>query len=246
MEIAFERPTGLAAVESDDPWIARRQDFMVVADRGGERLVKLTRYGLLLGVVEARDLPVASARFDRLAVDYYGSVYVTDLAGGRIHKFDPELRYVTSVGRQGTGHMELDEPRGITLWRRFGQIFVTERAGAHYFWIGTDILNLEATPDRLRPGQDELTLSYLLTETSRVTVELIDDDGEVVHRLVDHRRRATGENIERWNGMLRRDGGPVPPGSYTLRVEAAPTYSSGEYFQDTAEAPLEILPAPPR
>ena len=46
--------------------------------------------------------------------------------------------------------------------------------------------------------------------------------------------------------MLWRDGGPVPPGSYTLRVKAAPTYSSGEYFQDTAEVTLEILPATPR
>jgi sugar lactone lactonase YvrE len=246
LQITLERPTGLAVVEADDPWIARRQDFMVVSDRGGERLVKITRDGLLLAVVEARDLPVTSARFDGLAIDYYGSVYVTDRAGGRIHKFDPELRYVTSVGRRGTGHMELDEPRGITLWRRFGQIFVTERAGAHYFWIGTDILNLEVTPDRLRPGEDELTLSYLLTETSRVTIELIDGDGEVVHRLVNHRRRATGENVERWNGMTRRSEAPVPAGSYVLRVEAAPTYSSGEYFQDTAETPLEILPAPPR
>jgi hypothetical protein len=168
---------------------------------------------------------------------------VTDRAGGRIHKFDPQFRYVTSVGRSGTGDMELDEPRGITLWRRFGQIFVTERAGAHYFWIGTDILDLEAAPGRIRPGEDELKLSYLLTETSRVTVELLDRDGEVVHRLVNHRRRATGENLERWNGMLRREAGPAPPGAYTLRVTAAPTYSSGEYFQDTAEVPLEILPA---
>jgi hypothetical protein len=236
--IAFDGPTALAVVEAEDPWIARRQDFIAVVDRGGERLVKISRDGRLLGAVEAQELPVASARFDGLAIDYYGSIYATDRAGGRIHKFDPGLRYVTSVGSPGTGHMELDEPRGITLWRRFGQIFVTERAGAHYFWIGTDILNLEATPGRLRPGEDELKLSYLLTETSRVTVELLDGDGEVVHRLVNHRRRATGENVERWNGMLRRDGGPVPPGSYTLRVEAAPTYSSGEYFQDTAEASL--------
>jgi hypothetical protein len=137
----------------------------------------------------------------------------------------------------------MDEPRGITLWRRFGQIFITERAGAHYFWIGTDILELEAIPARIRPGEDELRLRYLLTETSRVTVELLDRNGEVVHTLVNYRRRATGENAERWGGLLGRDGDPTPPGDYTLRLTAKPTYSSGEYFQDTAETPLEILPA---
>jgi len=240
--LVLDRPVGLAVVEAGDPWISRRQDFMVVSDSGGDRLVKLSLDGRLLGVVVAGDLPVKPARFDRLAIDYYGSVYVTDGANGRIHKFDREFRYVTSVGSPGTGHMELDEPRGITLWRRFGQIFVTERAGAQYFWIGTDILDLEMSPDTVRPGAHELNLRYYLTEVARVTVELVDAGGEVVHRLVDNRRRATGKNVERWDGMLGRGGGPARPGDYTLRMTATPTYSSGEYFHDTAEVPLSIEP----
>jgi flagellar hook assembly protein FlgD len=78
---------------------------------------------------------------------------------------------------------------------------------------------------------------------ARVTVELVDSDGDVVHTLVDNRRRATGENVERWDGKFGRHGGPAPPGVYTLRVSARPTYSSGEYFQDTAETPLTVLMA---
>ena len=240
--VTLDRPVGLAAVEADDPWISRRQSFVVVSDSGGDRLVKLSLDGRLLGVVAAGDLPVQPARFDRLAVDYYGSVYATDGLNGRIHKFDRELRYVTSVGSPGTGDMELDEPRGITLWRRFGQIFITERTGAQYFWIGADILDLELAPDTVRPGAHELALRYYLTETARVTVELVDKDGDVVHRLVDNRRRALGDNVERWDGMLGRRGGPAPPGNYTLRMTATPTYSSGEYFHDTAETGLVVEP----
>ena len=240
-ELTLEHPVGLAVVEADDPWISRRQDFVVVSDRGGGRLVKISREGKLLGTAAAADLPLPSARFDALAIDYYGSVYATDRPNGRIHKFDSRLRYVTSVGNPGTGDMEMDEPRGITLWRRFGQIFVAERAGAQYFWIGTDILDLSTSTEGIRPGEDDVRLRYFLTETARVTVELLDPDGDVIHTLVDNRRRATGENVERWNGMLGRRGGPAPPGIYTLRVSARPTYSAGEYFHDTAEVPLTVL-----
>ena len=244
--VALEAPVGLAVVESDDPWISRRQAFIVVADRGGERLVKLSPDGRLLGVITEGDVPVPNARFGGLAIDYYGSVYATDRASGRIHKFNSNLRYVTSVGSPGRGDMELDEPRGITLWRRFGQIFITERAGAQYFWIGTDILDLEVSLDRMLPGEDELELRYFLTEVARVTLELVTPSGEVVHTIVANRRRATGKNVERWDGLLGRRGGPAPPGEYTLRMTATPTYSSGEYFHDTAETPLEIRPAASR
>jgi len=151
--LTLDRPVGLAVVEGDDPWISRRQDFIVVSDRGGSRLVKISRGGRLLGTATSEDLPLPSVRFDALAIDYYGSVYATDGPNGRIHKFDPQLRYVTSVGNSGTGDPEMDESRGITLWRRFGQMFITERAGAQYFWIGTDILNLETSAQSISPGR---------------------------------------------------------------------------------------------
>ena len=245
-ELTFDQPVGLAVVEANDPWISRRQDFIVVSDRGGDRLVKISREGKLLGTAAAADLPLPSVRFDALAIDYYGNVYVTDRPNDRIHKFDSHLRYLTSIGNSGSGGTEMDEPRGITLWRRFGQIFVTERSGAQYFWIGTDILDLSTSTEGIRPGEDSVRLSYFLTETSRVTVELLDPDGDVIHTLVDNRRRATGENVERWDGKLGRRGGPAPPGVYTLRVSARPTYSAGEYFHDTAETPLTVLMAPSR
>jgi len=237
--VALEGPTGLAVVEGDDPWIARGRDFMVVSDRGGRRLLKLTRDGRLSAAVEAADLPVRDASFGYLAIDFYGNVYATDRANSMIHKFDSKLRHVTSFGRPGTDDRELDEPRGIAIWRRFGQVFVTERAGAQYFWIGTEILGLEATPPSLEPGAGEVSLSYYLTETAKVTVDLLDRRGRVVHTLVDGRRRAVGRNLERWDGTSGRPAGPLPAGRYTLRVTAQPTYSSGKYFQDTAG--IEII-----
>jgi DNA-binding beta-propeller fold protein YncE len=243
--VVLERPTGLAAVEGDDPWIARRRDFIVVSDRGRRRLLKLGRDGRVSAVVESSDVPIPDAAFDYLAIDYYGSVYATDRGNSTIHKFDSSLRYVTSFGRPGNGDRELDEPRGITIWRRFGQVFVTERAGAQYFWIGTEIVDLEAAPASFEPGAQATRIGYSLTEVSRVTVDVLDRRGRIVATPVDNRRRTIGRNLERWDGTAGDPARPLPPGPHTIRVSARPTYSSGKYFQDTAE--IEIIltqPAP--
>lgn len=243
--VALEGPTGLAVVEADDAWIARRRDAIVVSDRDGRRLLKLTKDGRVSAAVEAADLAVPDAVFDYLAIDYYGSVYATDPGNSMIHKFDSALEYVTSFGRPGRGDRELDEPRGITIWRRFGQVFITERAGAQYFWIGTEIVGLEATPDAFEPGTGQTRIAYFLTEVSRVTVLVLDPHGRTVATPVDNRRRAIGRNLERWSGTGGAPARPLPPGRYTLRVLARPTYSSGKQFQDIAEIPITLIEGSP-
>lgn len=240
--MALSEPFGIAAVEGDDPWISRGQEFVVVSDTGGSRLVKLSTEGRVLATASADTLGPPRPVFGALAIDYYGNVYAVDRPNGRIHKFDRHLRYVTGFGESGGGDGEFDEPRGITLWRRFGQIFVTERAGAQYYWIGTEIRDLRSSSDELAPAVGErLTLTYYLTETSRVTLELLDDDGRLVHTLVDDRRRAIGPNRESWDGRLGRHGRGVAAGKYTLRLTARPTYSSRQYFQDTASTEIILL-----
>lgn len=232
--LSLDGPTALAVVEAVEEWTAVKRDLIVVVDRGGTRLVQLSRDGRALAVAEAGSLPLQNARFSHVAIDFYGNAYATDTARSQIHKFDPSLAYVASFGRQGTGRLELDEPRGITIWRRFGQVFVTERAGAQYFWIGTEIRELEAAADTATPDGSGIRVSYMLTETSRVTIELLSEREDVVRTLVRDRRRAIGRNVE------RLDAASVAPGLYTLRVTAAPTYSSGSYFQDTAETTLRL------
>ncbi|MFH1502473.1 MAG: NHL repeat-containing protein [Candidatus Eisenbacteria bacterium] len=236
----FEDLMGIAVVEADDPWIARDRDFMVVSDRGGARLMRLTRTGVVEGTLLASELPVADARFGALAIDFYGNVYALDREGGRIHKLDRNLRYVTSFGEPGTGDGQFDDPRDVTLWRRFGQIFITERSGASYMWIGTDILDLTVEPPVLSAEGESVTMSYLLTETSRVTIELLDSRGRAVASLVESRRRPVGDNRERWDDLASRLENPLEPGEYAFRVTATPTYSSGKYFHDTAEHPVTL------
>ncbi len=243
--VHFDSPVGLAVVEDDDPWLNRRAGRIVVADRGGSRLLSFDTGGTLRNATEAGEGTLETARFDYIAIDYHGSVYATDTRACVIHKFDRHLRHVTSFGRRGTGHGEFDEPRGITIWRRFGQVFVAERQGAQYFWMGTEIQDLgietgglAGMPEPFAPGRAPLRVTYTLTEVSRVSILIRDASGATVHTLADERRRAIGPNVERWDGLLD-DGRALPPGDYTLVVTARPVYSSRAYFQDIAELPLK-------
>ncbi|MBD3349479.1 MAG: hypothetical protein GF400_09855, partial [Candidatus Eisenbacteria bacterium] len=238
--LSLSRPAGLAVVEDGDEWFSRRRGFIAVSDLEGKRLSAFDLEGRLLHTVDATVTGSDDAGFGALAIDYYGNVYAVDGEGGRIHKFDRDFRYVTAFGETGNGDGEFDDPRGITLWRRFGQIFVTERDGAQYLWIGTDIENLAAEPDTLDAEAPALELRYDLTETSRVTITLLDEEGEEVAVLVDNRRRRIGPNTERWGGSGRELPPALGPGRYTLAIEARPTYSSGRYFQHTAQIELVV------
>jgi len=243
--VALDGPFGIDAVEEDDDWIARPRSVIAVSDRSGTRLSVFRPGGRLLATVASDELPVKGASFGHVAIDYYGSVYAVDRGLGAIHKFDSGLRYVTTFGSQGTGDREFDEPRGITIWRRFGQIFITERAGAQYYWIGTEIEDLSVEPRPLVPGR-EMVVSYRLTEPSRVTLELLDAQGDVVHTIVPNRRRTIGDAEERWVVPSDRADGSLPPGDYALRLRARPTYSSGEYFEEVERASVRIVAAPNR
>jgi len=251
---SLDGPVGLAVVEKGAVWTSRAQDSIVVADRDGTRLLRFDRSGKLLAEFDGAELS-GTASFGYLAIDYYGNVYATDRTSSRIYKFDRGLNHITSFGGSAGGDIELDEPRGITLWRRFGQIFVTERAGAQYFWIGTDIQRFSVKPDVLAGGTGKkIRVSYFLTEVARVTLEVLDRGGNVVRTIVDDRRRAMGENVEVWNpAMARRKNpdsprgerlpetqGPLQPGHYSVRLTATATYSSGVYISDTAESPLNV------
>jgi hypothetical protein len=232
--LALDGPTAVALAEADEEWTAVGRDVVVVVDRRGSRLTAFTKDGRLVASALAGELPLGNVRFDQVAIDFYGSVHATDTARSQIHKFDASLRYVGSFGRHGDGPLELDGPRGITIWRRFGQVFVTERTGAQYFWIGTEIRELGARAAALQGGGRELRLSYFLTETSRVTVEVLDGSGRVLLTPVAARRRAIGANEE------TVDAGALPAAAVRVRVTAAPTYSSGRYFHDTEETAVDL------
>jgi len=234
----LDRPSAIAAVAGDDPWTYRHQTVIVAADSAGGRIRLFDGLGRLRATVTGDDIALPGAYFGALAIDYYGSVYATDMVNHAIHKFDHGLKYVASFGREGRGDREFQSPRGIAIWRRYGQVFVLERESAQYYWIGIDGYIEGVYPkaiDSLHPG---VTISLQLYEPADFKIVIKDTTGNVVRTLVDEFRETLGLNHVVWDG--RDDlGREVPKGEYDIEVTLEPTYSSKGYFTKTLTARVE-------
>ncbi len=220
----LQDPFGVAAIHANSPHNYFDAHFVVVTDSLRARLVRMRPDGRIVDVTRAAQLGRQAREFNYPAIDYHANVYVSDRSG-RLHKFDRRMRYLLSIGQPGSGDYKFDEPRGIGLYRRFGQIFVAERAGAQYFWTGTDVfspqlVNIESVgEDRYRA-----VARYFLTEYARVKLELVDADERPVAELQQPRWQGVGPVNVQVSFQLPDVDGPL-----RLRVEAVPTYSSRKH-----------------
>ncbi len=220
----LQGPFAVAAIRARAPHNYFDADFVVVSDSSRARLVRMTHDGRVLGMRRVTDRGAQAEEFGYVAIDYHANVYVSDRSG-RLHKFDRRLRSLLSIGKPGNGDYEFDEPRGIGLYRRFGQIFVAERAGAHYFWTGTDVFSPQLVDlQRQSDGRWSAVARYFLTEYARVKLELVDADERALVELQRPRWQGVGPVETRVSFELPAGSGPL-----RLRVEAVPTYSARRY-----------------
>lgn len=229
-------PEAIALLDREEPWSYRKDDFLLIIERNGRNLVKFSLAGELLKSITTAGIGFPNAKLRGVAIDYYHQIYLTDEVNHQIHKLDSRLRPITSFGREGSGEKEFRSPFGIAVWRRFGQFFVSESTGAHYFWIGVDVLNYYAQPTVFRPGG---RIIFTLTERAKVTLEIRDEKGNMVRSLAEERIFSAGDKRITWNGK-NESGNGVPPGRYTVRIEASATYSSAGHFQKTVEFPITV------
>ncbi len=74
-------------------------------------------------------------RLRDIEVDSQGNIYVVDMSNYRIQKFDKNGKYLQTVGRQGQGPGEFEQPTRIRINDLTGKIYVRDRA------VGIDIFN---------------------------------------------------------------------------------------------------------
>lgn len=236
----LNRPEGIAVIDDGEKWYYYKEDFLVVADRGGTRLTKFSLGGRPLASVSVKDIGLTGAYLAYLAIDYYGNVYATDQVNSQIHKFDKDLRLIVSFGRRGTGEKEFMSPRGIGLWRRFGQVVILEKEGVQYYWVGVDANFRGCFPERFTQERPGSTVSLYLTEPSTVRMKVYDSEGNLVRELLPQFRQYPFENEVVWDG-LNSEKQVVEPGVYRIEMTLAPTYSSKGHFQKTIEAEVECV-----
>jgi hypothetical protein len=134
----------------------------------------------------------------------------------------------------------LEEPRGIAIWRRFGQVFVAERQGAQYFFLGTDFRPTEG-PLRVRRAAGAWEFDLFLTEAATVKATFLDAAGDTLAVAAPEAPFPTGEQSVAW-GDSDWQRAPAPgweERAATVLVEARPTYSSRRKFARVRSFPIE-------
>jgi len=221
----LEGPTGICVLDPDADYNDFGVNAAVVIDRNRTRISQFSLDdGQQRRMVDMRRIGLDEAGFAYCSLDRHGNVYITDQVNSQIHLFDPDLRYIVSFGRQGVEGTTFDEPTGITIWRRFGQVFVSEANGGQYYWVGLDAYLIGFYPpefDSLKPGT---TIALYVTEMADIKVDITDPSGKLVRSLAPPHQQHPGEVLIVWDG---RDNSEklVPEGEYKVNVVARPTYS---------------------
>jgi hypothetical protein len=214
--VFVDAPTGLAVADGTAPWsYFLREQAVFCADSGGRRLWKFDFEGKLIRTVS---LPPKHSAFYG-AVDYYHNLYLTDKCNHCILKYDHDLALVDIFGSQGTGDNQFVEPRGIAIFKRYGQVFIAEKTGAQYYWIGTQLKDRSLHIDN---GDLHCMLSTRLTEYGYVTLFSVID----VDTTFYFKKRFVREGEQATDCFIAPDC--RPQARFEVRVE--PTYSSYTYF----------------
>lgn len=216
-------PTTIAIADGASRWTYgkyRMDRFIFCADSGGKRLWKIDFSGDVLSV---KYLPKRFAAHYG-AIDYYHNFWITDTKNHCVLKYDRNLKLLDVFGSFGKKEYQFIEPRGIAIWKRYGQTFIAEKIGAQYYWVGTDLkkmsLKIEPSPDI---GKRKYTITTNLTEPSFITLSQ-GNSTDTSTLLYKHLSFPGNESHIFHKEKIFN----VPKGDFIFRIE--PTYSSYTYY----------------
>lgn len=222
-------PQAIAVVDPLEPFAAEPgQSGIYVVDQYHGRIQRFSLDGRFLGQLTANDLGKPAVYFEGVALDYFNNLWVADRSSDQIHKLDRQLQVLDSWGHSGDGDGELNSPRGLAIYRHYGQMLTLEKNSAQYLWIGADLKNIQFSRVDDPVIGPKLRLDYLLTERSWVDAWVEDRDGNKLATLLKHRLQKQGGQSLFWNGDLDT-GFRIQSGAYQLVFHVEATYSSATY-----------------
>jgi hypothetical protein len=225
-------PQSIAVVDPMEPSASHQEGAIFVVDQYHGRLQKFDLSGRYLGQASGFDADRYLVYFSGIALDYFNNLWVADRGNHQIHKFDTYLQYVDSWGSKGEGDGFLDSPRGLAIYRHFGQFFVAEREAAQYLWIGSDVKDVKVSRSADAQGHPVMRTDYKLTENATLDcwVETDAEPHEKLAMILDSVKMRQGQQSLLWDGHVLQ-GGIIPPGIYDLVFQAEATYASATYFR---------------
>ena len=247
-------PNGIAVAHSSEKHRYRPDNFIILIDSVDQRISKFDLNGNLLLRKRIQSTGFAQGRLEYVSLDYYNQVLITDSYNHCIHKFDKNLEHLTSFGRRGNGDHEFIEPTGIAIYRRFGQLFIAEKSGAQYYWIGTDINDF-----KIEDRQTSIIFRFTLTEPSFIYLDIFDEENNFIKRIAEKQfLHPIKEHTLFWNlrmaaklptrtfeeeliqSKIAQPGEFVPAGIYKVKITAEATYSSRTYFTKSIEKKINV------
>ncbi|MFC2089030.1 NHL repeat-containing protein [Calditrichota bacterium] len=253
-ENSLSQPKAIAVTDSLQKHQGRINNFIIVVDSNNQRINKFNLKGRLQRRINMENISVSNAKLEYVCLDYYNQLLITDSQNHCIHKFDSNLNHITSFGSRGDDDHQFESPKGIAIYRRFGQLFIAEDTGAQYYWIGTDITSLSLTESSLY-----VLFTFKITEPSYISADIIDENGNFVKRIARkfylntaglHKifwdKKMGREDLKFYtsNNLLQSELSPVhqklPAGNYTIKITAEPTYSSRTFFERIEEKQFTI------
>jgi DNA-binding beta-propeller fold protein YncE len=234
------QPMGIEVIDAQAPYNYYLDDFIIITDNHGLKISKFSTSGRFLGSVSSFELGLVDAKFLYVAIDFFGSIYVTDEINNQVHKFDHDLKYIISIGRTGTGQGEFISPRGISIWRRYGQVFLSEKEGGQYLWLAVDGFVVGCFPNKFSSERPGTTLAIYTTEESKLYITVVDQVGEKIRDLINGIRRPAGEYLVVWDG-LDNNNVLVQPGDYEFHIRLRSIYGHGRRLEKIIKAGVRCV-----
>jgi len=153
----------------------------------------------------------------------YSRLYIPDKLNSKILILDKDLNYIANFGKRGKGNNEFLNPTSVTIHDRFGMVFISDKTGAQYYWLGTKITNIT-----FKTNITYYTFSFNLTQPADIKIWLIDIFNKKKY-IIKKIKLFNYFNLIRLNKekiKLKRNN------KYKFLIEANPLYSGKNRFID--------------
>ncbi|PKL90970.1 MAG: hypothetical protein CVV21_10530 [Candidatus Goldiibacteriota bacterium HGW-Goldbacteria-1] len=231
----ISNPRGICVIDDGQRYLGYKQNYMYVIDGNFNRLQKFDLNGNIVRGVRVDEKLGRKVVLTTLDYDYYGNIYLVDYFNSQIHKFSPDLAYITSYGSYGTDDYKFEKPTGISIYRHYGQVIVSDKESAQYFWIGSDVTNFRVGRIQAVPPVNAMQFDFFLTEKSFVTMEIeLDKDKKVT--VCKNIQLEQGENSISWEIPLEYVPLFLPGMTYNTNIRVMATYSSYPHIEKVEKA----------